>query len=212
MPIIAATVSFEAASSLPEDVITNTFHFDGEFSPNWQNLDDILHDFYTAVPSGWNSISAYMPDSRVSGTVTYRYYDLADTPPRAPVHEETRTFTPSSTAALPAEVALCLSFQSTKVSGLAQARRRNRVYLGPFITSVNSAGRPSTGLIGSVAASARDMLAAANSAISWDWVTRSPTAGTTETVDNGWVDDAWDTQRRRGVQPTTRVLWTDSTP
>jgi hypothetical protein len=32
----------------------------------------------------------------------------------------------------------------------------------------------------------------------------SPTTGQTKKVEHWWVDDEWDTQRRRGLRATTR--------
>jgi hypothetical protein len=37
-----------------------------------------------------------------------------------------------------------------------------------------------------------------------EWAIYSPTANLHKTITDIWVDDAWDTQRRRGLAPTTR--------
>jgi hypothetical protein len=52
------------------------------------------------------------------------------------------------------------------------------------------------------------MKAAAIASASWDWVVYSPTDDAYHEVANGWVDNAWDTQRRRGYKPTSRTTFT----
>jgi len=54
----------------------------------------------------------------------------------------------------------------------------------------------------------RSLLAPTETAGGWDWVVYSPTNGNTVNVDNGWVDNAFDTQRRRGLAVTARTNWT----
>jgi hypothetical protein len=55
-----------------------------------------------------------------------------------------------------------------------------------------------------VAAGAENLLATSENVT---WVTVSPTAGTSGVVTDGWVDNAWDTQRSRGAAPTMRIDW-----
>jgi hypothetical protein len=38
-----------------------------------------------------------------------------------------------------------------------------------------------------------------------DWVVHSPTHDTNTKVKEAWVDDEWDTQRRRGQRATKRI-------
>jgi len=51
--------------------------------------------------------------------------------------------------------------------------------------------------------------------LSVKWAVYSPTTDAVDTIDNafndvldGWVDNAFDTQRRRGPAATTRITWT----
>lgn len=212
MSVYRITSTFPANTGLPEDSVTNTLHFDNTTGPDYTNLVDIVDDFYQATPTGYTALRSYMPEDLLADEIQYAVYKLSDSIPRAPVHEETRSCTFGTNAPLPPEVALVLSFQSVKVSGLKQASRRNRIYLGPFSTNTNASGVPLGTMIDSIARSARDMLAAANSSIDWEWITFSPTLNSSETVDNGWIDNAWDTQRRRGRSATGRDLWDDSNP
>lgn len=216
MGVIRAQITIPSSTGIPEDAVTNTLHFGSNaLDKNYPNLDDIIFDFYDVAASGaGSSIASFMSGSYVSNTWTIKYYDLGDLKPRIPIHEETREVTLGTGDILPTEVACCLSFQATRESGKPQARRRNRIYLGPFRATASVAGRPSTSLRTAIAKNARTMLASAQNAASWEWVVYSPTIGgeVNEKVDNGWVDNAWDTQRRRGYAATTRDEWNDTDP
>nr|CRY96730.1 hypothetical protein [uncultured prokaryote] len=212
VPLYAVQASFPASTSLAADVITNTWHLNSAISPDYDNAVDMIHDFYTATPSDANPVMNYIGGLLLDGKIQYKIYNLADTKPRAPVYEDERSVSFPTASALPPEVALVLSFQAEKVSGTPQARRRNRVYIGPFTASANDDGRPTDALLAAIQSSARDLLAAANASVSWNWFVNSPTYAAIAQVDNGWVDDEWDTQRRRGRLATTRELWTSSTP
>lgn len=208
MSIIRATAVFNATSALPEDVITNTFHFDAGLTnePQLTNMLDLLEDFYT-VPVDTTAITGYMGADAVNGTLTIYLYNLDHTPPRAPIAFRVVTFSPVASAVLPTEVALVVSFQAAPQSGVPQARRRGRIYLGGLVASTNASGRPQAAFRAQVLAQANELLAASDASINVDWVVWSPTTSTAVGVANGWIDDAWDTQRRRGVSPTTRTTF-----
>ena len=130
------------------------------------------------------------------------------TPPNYPQATTGFNFLSSlPTTLLPSEVALCLSFQAPRIPGQIQNRRQGRVYIGPLNTGVASAGRPSS--------TARSTLAAAAGVLGVDiqtdtdgfWAVWSAMNGTTAEVEEGWVDDAFDTQRRRGLQRTTKTTF-----
>jgi hypothetical protein len=207
-------VTFQHPDGNPENVWVNTWHFSHIGPPSdFDNVRDMLEDFYTEVPTGTTlSIESFFPDSMFSPTASVTAYNLADPEPRVPVYTSTFAVGPSSADSLPTEVSLCLSLHAEFVSGSPNARRRNRKYLGPFVIGSNSDGRPGNDLVECVLMSARDLLAASEASASWDWVTWSPTASQEHEVVGGWVDNAWDTQRRRGLDPTLRGLWTSSTP
>lgn len=216
MTTYAALVSLEDANQIPEDVITNTLHFEHaqEGPPDFANLDDILFDFYNAAPADAGALTNFFTTKRISGKITFQYYDLSTPKPRVPAHIEERTLTVvGGDGQLPGEVALCLSWQAEKEAGVTQARRRNRIYIGGLsLMAANTAGRPKETMIASLASSARDMLAAADSSISWEWVVYSPTNQEQYAIADGWVDNAFDTQRRRGRAPTDRLIWDNNTP
>lgn len=207
------TVTFTAISELPADNLVNTWHFEGSGS-DFDNVGDMLEDFYTTTPDGQiGPISDFMTSQTITGDYTMKAYDLSDPKPRAPQWEETRTLVELPNAAgLPDEVALVMSYHASPLSGVSAARRRGRVYLGGLASAANVVGRPATAFRTIVAAAGRDLIQASNASTSWDWVQYSPTANAANTVVGGWVDDSWDTQRRRGRQATSRVVFTGGVP
>lgn len=213
MAIIRAQVTFRHNSGLPEDEMVNVWHFDvptGDFS---EDIADALEAFYDAVPDpSANSVGQFMSDL-LDGQATITMYNLNDTPPRVPIHEHPFTITTGS-GALPSEVALCASFHAPAVSGLSQAHRRGRVYIGPLAPSANNTaeGRPLAAFRLCLARSLRDLIAASLAQLDWSLAVYSPTLDTASKVEAGWVDNAFDTQRRRGENPTSRELVTSTLP
>lgn len=202
MPILRAVVELQKTSGIPADAVVNRFHFDctSDVAGVTDTIDTALVTFYSSIDTHFSLLMA-----TTGQTVTW--YNLEDPEPRVPLRT-TAPFGQFSVGgtALPAEVALCMSFQATRVSGVNQARRRNRVYLGTFAkaASADSTGRPTTTCRGDIASAGGALLATSDGTATWTWVTRSETSTATAAVDNGWVDDAWDTQRRRGVEPSAR--------
>lgn len=205
MTTLRVQMRFQGASELPEDVLTNTFHFSGG-PGDTANALDMVEDFYTVASGGGAIVGEYCSDV-FSGDYEILAYDMADPEPRVPVDTRAGSFTPAGGNSLPAEVALCCSFQADPLSGTSQARRRGRVFLGPFLATDSTDGRPNSALRTLVAASASDFIAASDASLTWNWVVYSPTADAVAVVRNGWVDDAWDTIRSRGPRPTTRTLF-----
>lgn len=213
---IHAQVVLQAASGIPADNCTNSWNF---YTPvaldpdDIDNIRDIIKDFYTKDWSGSGKVADFF-SKELSDTALIKYYNMGDPKPRVPIRTDTFTLgRPPSGNALPSECALVFSFQAERESGQNQARRRNRIYLGPLNTgAADSNGRPSSSFMALLAVAGSETLQASNASITWQWRVYSPTTGNTHLVDNGWIDNAFDTQRRRGVAPTTRTLWDDSTP
>lgn len=132
----------------------------------------------------------------------------------------------------PSEVACCLSYKNLGSGVTPPARKRGRIYFGPVgrgATFVDGAiNRPSASLQASLLGAAND-LQAAFAALGSTWVVYSrpyegrdevprpgnprgplpPIAarvGTTFAVTDFWVDNGWDTMRKRGERATARVL------
>jgi hypothetical protein len=141
-----------------------------------------------------------------------KVYDMGDPVPRQPLTVFPMVTFPVAPAqtGFPDEVALVLSFQGAKVSGVPQARRRNRVYFGPVTTAsavvTSNENRPSAGIIDDLIKAADEKLAIATLGV--EWIVRSETTGVVTPVTDGWVDNSWDTQRRRGTAPSARTVFT----
>lgn len=213
MPIVAVQTAFTAASNRPEDVITNTLHFNDQAGlSNPTNMANLMWDFYTASYAGASNIpvSTYFTNDAFSGDAVQRLYNLDDPKPRVPILEVQRSFTPTNGNTLPTEVAVCMSYQAEPVSGQSQARRRGRIFVGPLYETANDSGRPSTQIMTSLAVAAGEMLAAANASLNERWVVWSEAGQSAADVVGGWVDNAFDTQRRRGWEYTQRNPWAEA--
>lgn len=62
-------------------------------------------------------------------------------------------------------------------------------------------------MIGDVVRSFQKLKDEADASLIWQWRIWSPTNNNSVLIDNGWVDNAWDTQRRRGVEATARTIF-----
>lgn len=235
MPIIRADVAIAGASNLPEDESHNVFHFDvtgptpdsGEIA----DMAEALTLFYIGNDGGAvNALTTWYSTESVDVTPSpiIRFYELPAVPGPvgSPIAEaNVLGFTASSADALPHEVALALTFHAD-LTGIPEsvpggvvgpegdthprARRRGRIYLGPLnVNTVDgTSGRPSASFRTSVAAAGvrlRDNLDLQTGGI--QWVVFSPTDWVARPVVNGWVDNAFDTQRRRGVAASSRTTW-----
>lgn len=210
LTVYRAQVRLNTLTALPEDVVTNTFHFEAEDnSPaDQQAILNAVEDFYTATLSTGRTLASHYPQQMDDGPHEIRLYDLSQPKPRVPVDSLSFTFAsvPAGTG-LPTECAAVLSFEGDKVSGIPQARRRNRIYFGPLDTAdaVSSATRVNIGanLIADLLAAAEAM----NTALltGETWVAYSETYNIWTPVTTAWVDNAFDTQRRRGTDATSRT-------
>lgn len=202
-------------SLLPADRSINTFHFvtPGSVADAAADINTNLETFYNAIDGALSSM--------LTGTANLKYYDLEDPEPRAPVTTTGFTFSPGANA-LPSECAIAMSFQGPLNSGVNQARRRGRIFLGPCSQASGAVEenefRP-TGAFRSTIATAADALMSDTSLPGLIWAVFSPTtagpppwsAGELTnafvTITNGWVDNAYDTIRSRGAAPSARTTW-----
>lgn len=208
-----------AASGILEDAIVNTWHFNGGVGvTDYDNVRDMLANFYTAPPmvegSGTSAICSFFATDILAAGAQVKAYDLSDPEPRVPVYVDGFVWPFLGTEnPLPQEVALVFSFSGFAAAGVAQASRRNRKYLGPFtVASVFSNGRPTALLQTTIAGAGRRLLEESAASVSWDWMWYSPTTSDAEVPEYGWVDDSWDTQRRRGVKPANRNTFNAAEP
>lgn len=176
----------------------------------------------TAVANIWNvtpageleELARYMSGFINRTQCETRCYDMGTPKPRVPIITPWTMLPQSNVVAdMPEEVALCSSFKGDPP---ATARRRGRVYIGPLntrglladIAGETGPARPVQGFT-QIIAKAFKGFASAMSAAGFVWCIQSEATGTPVyvPVKAGWVDNAWDTQRRRGVDATSRFTW-----
>jgi len=204
MVTIRAQVILHTADNFAANYITNSFAFTGtDPVPVLSGITTAIKDFYDDITPSMRSSELAQNGHEI------KYYDLPGPTPNYPIDEDTFNFGAASTGTpLPQECAICLSFQGTRVPGFPQARRRGRLYLGTWGTSANSGGRPASALISTISTAAAtfksNILALGDDTV---WSIWSVADQTGVPIDNGWIDNVWDTQRRRGVVETSRTTW-----
>lgn len=213
--LIRVQASMESGSLLPEDACVNVWHWWCLAADPADAIDDIhagLDTFYAGLAPG-------MTVNTFTGNIAYKYYDLSDPEPRSVIATRTSTGLDVGTGdGLPTECSICLSFGGAPGSGLNPRRRNGRVYLGPWSTGASTT---ITGFVNVASPTISDILGAAESLVAAGGVTAawsvfSPTTAgaapwdeatleaATTWVTRGFVDNAFDTQRRRGTAATTR--------
>lgn len=220
-PIISGGVRVQAVlagqSGLARDAIVNTFHFKktgagGLNDTDFAALNTMVTQFYTAPPASVDSVAHWIGRSVNRGTdaCSVKVYDLGTTPPRVPVvfPMSFPSFAGSADDSLPREVALCLSFKAVTKPG---PRGRGRVYIGPLrkvccVDGTGFAPMPTNAIQETLTACALRLLdASAAAGLPWQVNSKMDTAQHMHTVTSWWIDNEFDTQRRRGLRPTNRV-------
>lgn len=202
MPIVRAQVIIPYFPLTPDAVSTNTLHFSCDDPLSTASLDELEARIPLAYAE-WGGRYSQV----VASTARCKVFNLDESEPRVPVREFQWTLPSHANQGLPEELAACLSFQAPPLSGVNQARRRGRVYLGPWGTSNSNVGSGST--FSSVSTDLiNDMLDGATilgrTTANVFWGVWSPTAGTFAVISEAWVDNAWDIQRSRGPAPSGR--------
>lgn len=188
------------ASGIPEDSCVNTL---------WCESTDgaeVVSEFVAALVVGLDTFRGHFPSTVRQTNHSVKTYLMSEPEPRAPINETIWSFSnaPAGNPA-PPEIALCLSFQGDRVSGQSQARRRGRIYFGPLdLADVHTDGRPTSGLVTDLLSLGDTLINASEGMEGGKWVVWSPTEAASTVVTNGWVDNAFDIQRRRGVAATVR--------
>lgn len=221
MALLKAQVVFANQNGNPDDVYVNTFHFSGPTSAA-QAIADTLATFYSFDPGGTpQSIGSYLSPALVRGETgllapRVKVYELASGPPHAggdPILEDTFPLpAATSPAPLPHELAVCLSYYA----GTNSPSKRGRIYIGPLGTHALGAeaggdARP----LADFRLALRTMgnyLMGQSAAIGAPWSVfgKSTVIGSVKvmrTVTGGWIDNAFDVQRRRGSVSTSREVW-----
>lgn len=193
MALLRAQISSGRPGGLAQDRCVNVVYLEAGAgfvfdTPNYEKLaDDLLGIF-----AGPGNLSLVLSNADTE----VRIYDMADAIPRPVKAIRSKTFVPSGPSG-PREVACCLSFYA----GRNLPTNRGRIYCGPF-TQSEMTMRPPPGLRSEVIALGRYLSALGGANI--DWVQYSQKLKRAQKVTDTWVDDEWDTQRRRGLKATTR--------
>lgn len=216
---VLAQVTIPHDSNLPKDAVVNTWHFWVSGDPETANGADMSTPFpewcFNAVKHFYNPATGTGPGDSIStayqpANSRFKLYDLGDAQPRIPFLDVTMDIGSGSGAApLPEEVAVCLSYHTVFVSGSPKARRRGRIFLGPFTTSVlnldvgNTVVDPTfVNLIKNRAIELMD-----DSSDQAYWAVYSSVDNASRAVSGGWVDNAFDIQRRRGRAAASRSVF-----
>jgi hypothetical protein len=201
--IYKVQVVFQGNSNLPEDQFVNNWYFrNDEIGTPEGPIKAVLDAFYTGVTPAGQNVGNYI-SPHVNRAFLYKIYDLGLPPPRPPVVVPANVLAPQTGAGLPGEVAIVSSF----FAGTNVPRKRGRHYIGPLSVVTSDAGaspRPSSGVLTAIADRAKNV---AQTTQNVTWVQVSQVAGIASVVTAGWVDNAYDTQRRRGNAPSTRTSW-----
>jgi hypothetical protein len=214
--VIRTMVVMQNANELPTDRYITTWAFKAAGAVNLPvhgaAILTAMTAFFNSVAAGAAvAVGAFIGPqaSRVALSTRVVSYDLGTAPPRSPFDTGFTLIAPQSSAPIPAEVACCLSLKSAHNG----PRGRGRVYIGPFNQS--AVGTPEAGDArpeGSMTTAVRmAALALTGSAVLVDaglqWVIVSHSDATTYAVNGGYVDNAWDTHRSRGLEASGRAIF-----
>lgn len=215
--LMRAQVILNSSTGLAEDRCENTFFVSGTDSvatmaTAWFGY---LVNFYNTVHTpGTTALAGFMSGdlSRTADKHTMKFYDMADPVPRAPISTVTWQLGAlvGTAVNMPKEVAVCLSYKGTYASGIPQARQRGRIYHGPLNTNVilgASTVNPTvdTSYIAALRGAGIYLVGVGTSGSKW--CVHSVRGGFDSYITGGWVDNAFDTQRRRGLTATSRTTW-----
>jgi len=159
--------------------------------PDWQQLADDL----AAALVAWTL-------APTAHQLTVKLYEItapSGTPNRP---KATKVLYPNQAggSTYPGELALCLSFYG----GSNAPSQRGRLYLPIWsVTNSTPGERPSSTERAKAGALVTPLAALGGANV--DWGVWSGKNGSFTKSSNWYVDDEWDTQRRRGLRPTTRT-------
>lgn len=224
MTVLRVQAIIARDNGIPADECINTWHFrTGSDAPALDVMAaafDQLGIFYAAIDT---FLAGY-----VATPINFFAYNLADPEPRVPMGTASLSIAPGSGAAFPAEVAICLSYRASLVSGSNPARRRGRIFLGPLDSDSGTTGTSDTridsGVRSAIATAAEALALRTGASDDARWVVFSPTSagpppwseGVLEAnsfdVTFGYIDDAYDTVRSRGALPSARTTWVAEEP
>lgn len=213
--VCRAQVVFQGSSGKPEDRYVNTFHFEqnggaGPITDATRNeIGTRLIAFYNTAGGSGNPLSKYISSEvlRTSGSSQIRMYDLGDAEPRPVVVSNWTLGAVTDPGRLPGECAIVGSFYGTR----NLPRQRGRIFVGPLNLNAlaQNTARPHAGFIAALVEQMHLLANPTGGAPLAEWVVLSTVAGAhMHQVTDGWCDDSFDTQRRRGIASSARSTFT----
>lgn len=211
---LQATVRLPFITGLPRDVAENTFAFKcGAFETNIDTFQAALESFYNDTIDGSAPLAARLSSVIMRDQCSIVWRGVDDATGAQTSATTVRPWTlgdePTGTS-LPLEVALCLSYGTNTPFDTPVQRRRGRIYIGPLngnqISVEDDLPAPTSGL-GLRMRKGAVMLKETLPPVGLGWSIWSRTDGELYPIEGGWVDNEFDTQRRRGVEATSRDLW-----
>jgi len=205
----------QGPSGFAEDRVVNTFHFHGSLA--WDAGDSVaclaaVNDFYNGYTDGVSTQSRSLGEwisPWVARTAELRAYNIEDLRPRVPVIAPCPLAPAGSSSGLPEEVCLVASLVGASP---VTRRRRGRLFFGPLVVTANHEASstvnsgPQDVLRNDLALACKRL--ADTTLTDLDWSIRSiHPAENFVTIVGGHVDNAFDTQRRRGPDASTRTNW-----
>lgn len=205
MTHVAVQVTLAAVSGVSEDSVVNTYHVDASALDELttEGIALMLETFYGDMANYISNLQ-----SRAAGNLI-KFFDMTDPEPRVPIREREFTFSGTGGATpLPTECAICVSFAATPESGTPAGRRRGRVYIGPLsnntVATVDGSARVTATCRSDFADAATTLVTQLGADDFAPLQIYSRADAVIRPVTSGWVDNAIDIQRRRGVRATAR--------
>lgn len=193
-------VILATSDNVPENFITNTYCIDTDLNETKRDL------IVAAVKELYDTLRpSHLSDLIAQNGHRVKFTELVGTPPIYPTYDVTWNLDSAPTgASLPSEVAMVASFQGARISGEPQRRRRGRVYIGPLKSAILDNGRPTLSSYQALAVAMSAFGIDINNVADTSWCVWSAVDQEAVPITDGWVDNSFDTQRRRGVQTTAR--------
>jgi len=217
MAFYRGMIRYANDTGLDADASVSTFHF---ATNETGTIEEEATDIGDALGTWATSVDGIM-SANVGTSALITVYNLEDPTPRVPVFEDTATITPGA-GFINNQVALVVRYRANYTSGVARARRRGRVFVGPLAAiGDDSTGdmSPSATQIAAAGVAVDTLLPAvaagiSGSIIEWQVFSRAifdETSGSLATkyaaamssVVEASVPNRFGTQRRRVVQVTS---------
>lgn len=228
--LVKVVATLARLSGIDKDAVQNTFYFEGEVGAfTLADATSCLTSFYNGKAAAGSSANlAYWYSACMSRATNANSFKVTTIDPvtgfqESIIGEAQWTLGQMAggspgTGSYPPEIAIAATYHGLKTAEIGpndtrpMSRRRGRIYLGPLIIGVGAEDASTKEIrvvstLRNTAAAAMHELHADAAAAGGTWVVHSKTSGTTWEVLGGWVDDAWDVQRRRGNLPTVKTTW-----